>query len=177
MEKLTNTELDEFKIKLRNADKAGDPSINTIKMRNFLYLLGDKVPAGAQLNGDVIINAINKIEARGVEIPGVPWKDISNYERRTLQPAFDAEVRTLSLPFLTARAKPATASNKPQTDFDDTALLKSRVEKQKQLLREDEMKQRNDPYSKVLDSHRPKGKLSAEDQKLYDRAQALKRKR
>ena len=160
-------DLEAEKKRTAKAERSESPAISTRKMVNVLLLMGDRIPIGTKLSGEAVRSLVNQVEARGFTIPGDKF---TVSELRSMQPAVDKAAAGITLPFETRTTTPGSK----YTDEELNRRIAAQRRQFEAMLAEEE---KADPLLKVANMRatRPtlKGKLSPEDQKLYDQHKKL----
>ncbi len=158
---------EEFKKKHAKAERSGHPSDSTFQIVNYLTLMGDRLPKGTSLSGEVVRGLIEIAEKRGCSIPGSKWADIPGPERRSLQAAFNKISADLPVP--------TPYKNRTKADDYDDAELRRREARQRAEF--ERLCNEADPLLKIANKmavHKVMpGTLSEEDQALLDASRRL----
>jgi hypothetical protein len=171
---MENYDLETEKKRMSKAERAEAPGDDTFRIINYLTMMGDRIPAGTTLSGEVVRSLVDIAEKRGATIPGCKWTDIDKTERRNLQTKFNKIAADLPVP---TPFKARTATN----NYSDAELDRKIAKQIKQF---NEMCERDekakDPLSILADKRAKvparrlqKGTVSPEDQKLYNQFKAV----
>jgi polyphosphate kinase len=172
-EQLSDLERDKIAAKLARAQRSENPTVSTRKMINALLLMGDRLPIGTSLSGEVVSKFVAQIEAKGFEVPDMNWTKLDTTEKRSLQTAFDKKVVGVTIPFKVG------ATVTPVSKLSDAELNAKIERQQKQFEAMLAAEEKPDPLLKLAKVRaqvpRRKGTESKEDKALFEANERMKR--
>jgi len=84
--------------RLDAAERSGEPSKDSIKIRNALLLLDSKIKKDQTFSGNELRLFIKDMESRGLTIPDVPISTLKAAELRALTTAFNTKLASGTMP-------------------------------------------------------------------------------